>query len=545
MNVVPAGGSPEHVDVLVAGSGAAGLVAALTCAIGGLRVLVCERAEALGGTTALSGGRVWVPGNRFQPDPEADRRAAGTYLAGIFDPGYGHLTEAFLDAVPEMARFVEAHTAHRFAPCPHYPDYHPDRAGATLGGRCLDMAPLHLDALVPLAARVRVPPGYVPVTHAEWERWRYPHRYDRDLIERRRADRVVTAGVALTAALVDGVVRAGGEVVTGHRVVDVDPDPRGRLRVRLERVAGDPVTVLASHVVLATGGYDQNGALRRAYLPAALGASGSSPSNTGDALDVCRRLGARVDNLGQGWWMPMVSVPGEEVDGVPAFRGLVRERGAPRQILVDRSGRRFVDEALPYNEIGKAMHRRDADGRCPHAEAYLVVDEGYRRRYALPGLATDRPVPDWIVSAPTVRELAGRLGVDPDGLSDQVARWNEACARGSDDEFGKGDNAYDRYYGDPDQPGNPNLGPIDTPPYYGVRMLPGTIGSKGGPVTDVDGRVLDRADRPIPGIFAVGNAAAFWTADGYPGPGATLGVGMAFGFRAGRAIAAAAGAGAG
>jgi succinate dehydrogenase/fumarate reductase flavoprotein subunit len=351
------------------------------------------------------------------------------------------------------------------------------------------------------------------------------------LIERRRKTRVVTGGVALTCALLDGVVRAGASVVTGHRLVDVTIRPEGGLAARVERAVGGPVIVVASHVVLATGGYDQDVELRRRHLPPALGASGSGPANTGDGLAIAQRLGARLENLDQGWWMPMVAIPGEQVDGVAAFRSLIRERGVPRLIVVDASGYRFVDEAAPYNEIGKAMHRRDA-------AAYLVFDEGFRRRYGLPGMVAGDPVPDWVVSAPTIAELAARLGVDADGLTEQVARWNKACAVGIDDEFGKGTNAYDRYYGDPDQPDNPNLGPLDEPPYHGVRLLSGTIGSKGGPVTDVDGAVLDGRGRPIPGLFAAGNAAAFWTADGYPGPGATLSIAMTFGYRAAMAITA-------
>jgi hypothetical protein len=228
--------------------------------------------------------------------------------------------------------------------------------------------------------------------------------------------------------------------------------------------------------------------------------------------------------------MPLLAVPGERIDGSAACRAMVRERGAPRQIVVNRSGRRFADEAAPYHDFGRAVQ--------DHAGAVQVLDEGHRLRYGLPGAGAGRSVPDWVTSAGTLDGLAAALGVDPVGLADQVGRWNDGCARGSDGEFGRGGTAYDRYYGDPARPGNPNLGPIDRPPYYGIRVLAGTIGSKGGPVTDPDGRVLDRAGRPVPGLFAAGNAAAFWTADGCPGPGATLGIGMTIGFRAGRAIVA-------
>lgn len=506
---------PERVDVLVAGSGAAGLTTALACAVAGLRTAVCETAPRLGGTSALSGGRIWLPGNHFQPDPTADRRAAGAYLADVFGRS-AHL-EAFLDAAPSLPGFVEKHTAHRFAQCPSYPDYLLDRPGATLGGRCLDMHPLSLAGLHPMVERVAVPDGYVPMTHAEWESWRLPARYDHDLLARRRSERIVTGGVALVSALLDGVLRAGVTVHTGHRVVGVEPGSRA--------VLDHDIVVDAAVVVLATGGYDQDPELRATLLPPGLRASASAPGNRGDGLRIGRELGAADANLGQGWWMPMVAVPGETVP-----RSLIRERGMPRQIVVDRTGNRFVDEAVPYHEFGRAMLARDG-------KAFLVGDAGHRARYPLPVIAPGEPLPDWVATAPTLPDLAVRLGIDPHGLCAQVRRWNASCANGIDDEFGRGGNPYDRYHGDPEQPGNPNLGPLDRPPYFGIPVLAGTIGSKGGPVTDTCGRVLTTTGDPVPGLYAVGNTAAFWTGAGYPGPGATLGVGMTMAMLAGQAIA--------
>lgn len=507
--------APSKVDVLVAGSGAAGLTAALVCALAGLRTAVCEASAQLGGTSALSGGRIWLPGNHFQPDPRADQDAAAEYLKGIFEPS--HL-DAFLGAAPCLPHFVERNTQHRFAQCPSYPDYLLDRPGATLGGRCLDMRPLALTRLHPMVDRVAVPPGYVPMTHAEWEHWR-PARVDHELLARRRAERIVTGGVALVSALLDGVLLAGATVHTGHRLRDVEP---GR-RAVLDTDQGE-VAVAADVVVLATGGYDQDPELRDELLPPALRASGSSAGNRGDALRICRRLGAAVANLDQGWWMPMVAVRGET-----GTRSLIRERGLPRQIVVDRTGNRFVDEAVPYHEFCKALFTRGGT-------AFLIGDAGHRARYPLPAIAPGEPLPDWVATASTLVELAVRLGIDPNGLCEQVHRWNTSCANGTDGEFGRGDNAYDRYYGDPEQPGNSNLGPLDRPPYFGIPVLAGTIGSKGGPVTDGCGRVLTPAGDPVPGLYAVGNTAAFWTGDGYPGPGATLGVGMTLAMLAGQAV---------
>ena len=214
-------------QVIVAGSGASGLVAALAAAADGADVLVVERSELLGGTTALGGGRVWVPANHCPENAGDSAEAARTYLGGLFPAGYAHLTEAFVANAPAMARFVEERSPHRFAACPAYPDYHPERAGATAGGRCLDMELADLSAMAPQARQVRVPPGYLPMTQAEWEGWRFPCRFDWKLLRQREAAGLRANGVALAAALVDGVLKAGGRIETGARLTEVTTGPDG------------------------------------------------------------------------------------------------------------------------------------------------------------------------------------------------------------------------------------------------------------------------------------------------------------------------------
>ena len=526
--------------VIVGGSGAAGLVAALAAATAGADVLILERSDLLGGTTALGGGRVWVPANHCPPNAGDSPDAARAYLDGLFPARYAHMTEAFLASAPTMARFVESATRHRFAACPSYPDYHPERLGATGGGRCLDMLPADLSVMVPLARRVRVPPGYLPMTHAEWERWRYPARFDWDLLRERMEAGIRTNGVALAAALVDGAIRAGARIETGARLVEVTGAGGAVSHAVIERGAppdrGAAAQIPATAVILACGGFDWDEDLRRAWHPAAQRATGASPGNAGDALRIAGRLGARTDNLAEGWWMPMLAVPGEEVDGRPYPRSLIRERALPRQVMVNAAGRRFVDEAAPYNEVGKAMHRRDPGG-CPNDPAYLIFDARFARTYSLPGFSGAK-VPGWMPRDESLAGLAGRIGVDPEGLVATIARWNDSCAGGTDTEFGRGGNAYDRYGGDPGAPGAqnsaPNLGPLTDPPFYAARVLAGTIGTKGGPVTDVTGTVLTEAGIPIKGLYAAGNAAAFWTGDAYPAPGATLGIAMTMAYIAGR-----------
>ncbi len=476
----PAVGLPVRCDVLVAGSGAAGLTAALAAAAGGATVLLAERASELGGTTALSGGRVWVPCNHLPENAADTPDAARRYLHGLFGDRFGEMTEVFLESAPEMARFVEAHSAHRFVACPRYPDYDPARPGATLGGRCLDMLPINLTQLDLPSAAIRTPPGYLPMTHAEWEKWRYPDRFDQQLLDDRQRLGIRTGGVALVAGLLAGVVRAGIRVVTGARLARVHLAPDGSVQACDLDQGGRVASVSVTSVILATGGFDWNGPLRARLLPAPQRATGAAPSNTGDGLRIAEEAGGEIANTGEGWWMPMIAIPGETVDGQPFYRSLIRERGQPRQIMVNAAGLRFVDEARPYNEIGKAMHQRDARGGYPNDRAYLIFDEGFRLRYPLPGLRPAGPVPDWVAHAASVNVLAGKIGVDPAGLAITVAGWNRACARGCDPDFGRGGNAYDRYCGDPDVRPNPNLGPIDRPPYYAVRSWPGPSGPRAG-----------------------------------------------------------------
>jgi 3-oxosteroid 1-dehydrogenase len=216
------------------------------------------------------------------------------------------------------------------------------------------------------------------------------------------------------------------------------------------------------------------------------------------------------------------------------YLSLIRERALPRQIIVNAAGCRFADEALPYNEFGKAINDPGKAGDYPNRVAWMILDEEFRRRYTFPAARPGAELPSWAIPAGSLPELAAATGVDPAGLAATVATWNRDAAAGTDRSFGRGGNAYERFMGDPGASPHPNLGPLDEPPFYAVRVLCGTIGTKGGPVTDPDGQVLTAAGHPVRGLYAAGNAAAFWTGDGYPGAGATLGIAMTMGYLAGR-----------
>jgi len=519
---------PSEVDVLVAGSGAAGLTAALTAASAGLSVLVVESADRWGGTSAISGGRVWIPPGAGPNDSSA---VAIEYLDAIFGSDHPDMIEAFVEGARPMARFVESHSRHRFVACPNYPDYHPDVPGWSPGGRAYDSAPVDLNDLVAEARNVLLPPGYLPITHAEWEQWRYPSRYDWNLIEQRRQGQILTNGASLVASLVDGVVRAGARLARGVDLLDVEAgaSPTTALLGR----GGSETRVTAGALILATGGFDADPELRASFLPPALSATAAAPTNTGVALRLATETGLAVENLSEGWWMPLVMVADEEIAGVPYPRALVRERGVPHQIVVNRAGARFVDEAAPYHEFVRAM-LLEVDGLFPNREAWMVFDEQFRSRYSFPGLSSSGPPPAHVKMDTSVAGLATRLRMDPVTLGATVDRWNAICRSGRDTDFGRGDNSYDRYYGDPELVNGPNLGSIRRPPFYAVEVMSGSVGSKGGPVTTTNGQLVEASGQPRPGWYAVGNASAFWTADGYPGPGATLGIGMTFANRAGQ-----------
>jgi len=521
------GDLPPEVDVLVAGSGAAGLTAALTAASSGLSVLVVESAEQWGGTTALGGGRVWLPPGAH-PDDSAE--TAIVYLTSVFGNGSSEMIETYVRSAQPMATFVESHSRHRFIPCPNYPDYHPDLQGWVPGGRAHESAPIDVRELVGEAGDVLLPPGYLPITHDEWEQWRFPSQFDWDLIEDRRRGGILTNGAALVACLVDGAVTAGARLVKSATLVDADESADGTINVRVARDEAE-TTVTTGALILGTGGFDADPEMRASHLPSSLAASAAAPSNTGVALRLALANGIAVENLSEGWWMPLVMVPGDEVAGRPYPRSLVRERGVPHQIAVTRAGTRFVDEASSYHEFVRAMHL-EVEGRFPNEEAWLIFDEQFRSKYSFPGLAATGPVPSHVETDSSVHGLAAQLRIEPDVLVATVDRWNGMCRTGHDTDFGRGDNSYDRYYGDPRLEQSPNLGTIEQAPFYAAKVLSGTVGSKGGPITTPDGQMVDLEGRPRPGWYAVGNASAVWTGDGYPGPGATLGIGMTFAHRA-------------
>jgi len=519
---------------VVVGSGAAGLAAALAASGSGADVLVVERAPAVGGTTAMSGGVVWMPAHgrpgastTIEDSPEEALAYLGAAAGGDVDLG---LMGAFVSDARRVTDEIEQRTPLEWEVLEHWPDYRGELPGAKTGGRSLWPRPLRMkpDVEARVQAAFDQPSPGASAAHAHGA---VPH--DDGVVLRGHV-----RGRALVGGLLGALVDSGVEVRTGARAT--------RLAVEDGRVVGVVVDgqVEPGVVVLASGGFQHDPGLVGAYLPgpavAPLGPQGCG----GDGLHMVMAVDPVLANTSEGWWMPALGVPGEAVEGVAHYRPLHSERAQPGAIMVDRRGRRFADEAQNYGDVGRAMRGGTADGQAqptarqrPEAPFWLVFDAAYRRRYPVGPLEPTDPDPSWLVRGDDLDDLARGTAVVSGTLVRTVTRFNDGAALGEDPEFGRGSYPYDRWIGDPSAP-HPTLAPLGEAPFYAVEVHLGCMGTKGGPRTDDHGRVLSSRGAPVGGLYAAGNAAASPFGTATAAGGATLGPALVFGFRAGEAAAA-------
>jgi 3-oxosteroid 1-dehydrogenase len=305
--------------------------------------------------------------------------------------------------------------------------------------------------------------------------------------------------------------------------------------LRAEQGGREVVLRAKRGVILATGGFEWNKELCAQFLGGLVTHPPSPPSSEGDGLKMAMALGADLANMSAAWWCPSVVVPGEEYDGRPLSRGDFAVRSLPHSIIVNRQGQRFVNEAHNYNDMMKPFFTFDpVSYERPNLPAFLIVDQSFRDRYMLMTLLPGQPSPPWLPQADTLEGLARKIGVDPAGLMATAQRFNAFAREGVDRDFRRGESAYDHFYGDPEHGPNPNLGPLEKPPFFALQVFPGSIGTKGGPRVNEDGEVLRVDGAPIRGLYAAGNVMAGVTGPGYPGAGSTIGTGMTFGFLAAR-----------
>jgi 3-oxosteroid 1-dehydrogenase len=526
----------DRYDVVVVGSGAGGLTAALAARHGGASVAVLEKAAYLGGTAAVSGGMLWVPMNQQMRElgREDTRDAAMRYLEAVAGGQTDRaLLGTIIDRGVEMLAFVDSTTQLSFVAMDEFPDYHAEWDGSHPGGRSLEPELYDITALGELAEALR-PDARPPFTMREYETWRIFTRFPWDELDRRADKGLVARGRALIGPLVEACASSGVSLVTEapvERLTLLDSGVVTGVRV------GDGEVVAERGVVLACGGYEWNQDMVRQFLPGPVDGSCSPPHNTGDGIRMATKAGAKLGNMSQAWWGPMVQLPDEHTDGAPTSTLLRFERTGPRSLMVNRDGRRFVNEAHNYNDMTKTFHAFDPGAYRPaNPPIHLIFDQGHLEEYGFLSHRAGSPTPDWLIEAQTIHELAGAIGVDPAELEKTVARFNAFAARGKDPDFHRGESAYDRYWGD-QLAEHPCLGPVDRPPYYAIEVFSGVIGTKGGISTDHDGRALDAFGDPIPGLFAVGNTTAHPMGIGYPGAGATLGPAMTMGYVAGTRLA--------
>jgi succinate dehydrogenase/fumarate reductase flavoprotein subunit len=536
----------ESPDVVVIGSGASGAVAALTAAAAGLRTTVLEKAGSFGGTSALSGGGVWVPANRFMgPLGISDSRDdALMYLRALT---LGRVDDAllvqFVDSVNPMVDLLKRHTGIAFTPTARHSDYQPHLPGARPGGRTLTQGLYDLTRLGELADGLRASHTALPVTRAEVEAWGEDmlDNWDWVLIAQRMEQHVVGMGAALMGELLEACTRLGVVFRNHTRALELCRTPRRVTGVRAETPEG-PLSISAEvGVVLASGGYEWNAAYVDRFLGVPMVAPGSPPTNDGDGLRMAMQVGATLGNMNEAWWAPMVTT-GDTYDEQPLHRATSGVRALPGGVVVNRAGRRFANEAMNYNDFVKAMIQFDP-GTYSYANlpCWLIFDAEFRRSYAVATLTPDAPTPAWLAQAETLEALAERLGIDGHGLDEALAEFNAHARLGRDPVFHRGENSYDQYRGDPRVYPNRTLRPLGEGPYFGVELRLGCIGTKGGPVIDVHGRVVGADEHAIPGLYACGNVAAGVFGPGYPGAGATLSAGMTFGYIIGQHLARAAG----
>lgn len=530
------------VDVVVIGSGAAGLSAATVAHDAGADVLVLEKAPMIGGTAGVSGGILWVPLNRHAAAAGIDdtREQALEYVRRLTlgrepDP---ELVEVYVDRAHEALEYLEDHTPLRLMLAPPFTDYYADLPGGKReGGRSLEPRPFDARGeLGDWAPRVRTSPHLAPLTMVEGAQVLLGGALPEGLVEQREADDVRVLGPGLVAPLFKGLLDRGVAVETERPVdelVVVDGAVVG-VRTRGER----PELIGARRgVVLGCGGFEWNPTMVQAFIGEPI-VPMSPPHNEGDGHQMAMEAGAMLGNMTSYWGQPAVHDPTVEFEGRPMIQ-MGGSRAFPGIIVVNRHGRRFVNEAVSYQDFPKVVDAFDPL-TVEHAneDHWMIFDQRVKDQVTIiPSIPGSAPAPEWIDRADTIRELAEAAGIDPDGLEAGVARWNAAVAAGEDTDFRRGTLWFEAYMtGGPDQAAC--LVPIEHGPFYAVRLVHGTLGTNGGVRIDEHGRALRMRGGTIDGLYAAGNVSANVLGSSYPGGGATLGPALTFGYLAGRHVGA-------
>ncbi|EON70300.1 FAD-binding protein [Lysinibacillus sphaericus] len=531
-------------DVVVVGSGAAGLTAGLTAKLQGMKSLVIEKTDYYGGASALSGGALWIPNNHVIKGAGVHdtHEQARLYLdSTIGDRVPAALKEAYITRGPEMLKFLYNHTNHmRFQYATGYSDYYPEKPGGFAQGRSIE--PLLFDVkkmgtLVDTMRRSTMSTKGFTMNSYEFHKVNMIRRTTvgkttalklgvRLVKSKVTGSQPVALGEALIARLRMSLAEANGELWLSTAFKDFIVENNRVVGLLVEREGQELYIEAKRGVVLSSGGFSHNQAYREKYLPSPTDTKWTSTPDgqTGDIIEPGLRIGATLNLMDKVWGAPSVIDP----NGQPFF--LVADRGVPNMMVVNNAGKRYLNEAAPYHEFVDNMlaHHKETNEAVP---SWILIDATAKSRYIFTGLFPGQAFPkSWfdhgiVKSAQTIEELAQQMDVPTENLLETVTRFNDFARNGHDDDFRRGDSAYDNYYGDPTLK-NPNLAELSKAPYYALRIYPGDIGTKGGLVVDEQARVVKADGTPIEGLYASGNCSASIMGETYPGPGATLGPGM-------------------
>lgn len=555
------------VDVLVVGSGGGGMTAALTADASGLDTLVVEKSPQFGGSTALSGGGIWVPGAPSQrkegyiPDPDGVFQYLKQITGGLVSDAR---LRQYVDTAPEMMEFLERLSPwFEFVWKPGYADYYPELPGGSALGSTINVPAIDLrklgdeeqNLLHPLALAPKgiwFAPKDLKLFYQVRQNWRGKAVLVKLIWRMVRArafgDRMAAIGQSLAARMRLALKQQGVPLWLNSPMTELITDVDGTVTGAVIEQNGQQKRVHARRgVILASGGFDHDIQWRRQHLPLLeKDWSFGNPAAMGDGIRAGEKVGGSTELLDEAWWFPAICWP----DGRLQF--MLNERMMPSQFVVNGDGKRFINEAAPYMDFAHAMIEGQNSG-VTHIPCWLITDIRSFHRYVVAGhlpipkipfapVPTGWKVPKaWLESgvvkeANSFDELAAKIGVPPANLRKTAERFNELARKGHDDDFNRGDSAYDNYYGDPTLP-NPNLHPLGKPPYYAFQIILGDLGTSGGLRTDEYARVLRDDDGVVKGLYAVGNASAAVMGRSYAGAGATIGPAMTFGYVAAKHIA--------
>jgi len=528
----------KQTDVIVVGTGAAGLSAALAANVAGARVLVLEKADVIGGTTAMSGGCIWVPGHHYMAGMglSDSREVALEYIRAVSPEGWHNTEEplwaAFVEHAPAMLKFLEAHTPTRFTPN-RDPDPYAEAPGGMAFGRNVSPRPIRLAILGAWHNKVRKPSVDIALNYEEIvdthfysnpKKW-MPRYMPRLLWRKLRGLR--TRGNALTIGLLKGCLDRGIEIwsgATAQRLLKINGRVAGLELTQNEKT----VLVSASKgVILASGGFEWNSAMMAEYFPGPVEWTASPSTNTGDGQRMAAEVGAALDRMDQALVMGTTPVMYEgQLQGLPAADYFL-----PHSMIVNRHGARFVNEK--QMNIGLAFAEKDPETGTPaHLPAWRIYDGQFAAKY--PHAMPKANIPGNRFSAETLEGLALLIDIDPNGLVETARRFSAFARAGLDEDFGRGASVWDRNRGgDPRQAPNPTLGTIEKPPFYAMPFKASFLGTKGGARTNEKAEVLDLEGKTIPGLYAAGNAMANSFGSKGVGAGTTLGPCLTWGYIAG------------